>query len=128
MSLDLGTCIAAFSPVTGIIVRDTTCNGCAPFRWDHQGRWIIYEYAQAAPITKPWQYDGDFFPENLRAGDVNCRDVSRLSSETEDRCGAFLKYGTDKEKLFLLNPALRGDCANIKYNTPYCTKGCKFLL
>ncbi len=128
MASGLGTCIAAFAPVTGIIVSDVTSNGCAPVRWDDERRWIIYEYADAAPVTWPWAYSGGLFDGNLKAGDVNCRDLARIGVETDDRCGALLKNAhTDDDKLFLLNPGLRGDCSNIKYNTPYCTRGCKSL-
>ncbi len=125
MSADLGTCIAAFAPVTGIIVGPLTGPLCEPYRWDDQRRWIIYEYADARPVTKRWAYDGGLFPAELKPGDVNCRYTQMVTEETEDRCAAVMKHGpSDVEKLFMLNPALGGDCSNIKYNTPYCTKGC----
>lgn len=130
MSSDLGTCSAALAPVTGIIVGLLTSGGCAPYKWDREGRWIVHEYAQARPVTKLWQYDGGLIGgEDLKAGDVNCRYDAKLRVEAEDRCEALTsQYDITREKLFLLNPVLRGDCSNIKYNTPYCTEGCEFFL
>ncbi|TQV98970.1 hypothetical protein V2A60_007339 [Cordyceps javanica] len=120
MGTDLGTCIAAIAPVTGIIVGPLTCRECEPYRWDEQRRWIIYRYADARPITKPWQYRGDLFPDNLEAGDVNCRYSAMVTVETKDRCAMLMRNGPSTvEKLFMLNPGLAGDCSNIKYNTPY---------
>lgn len=130
MSTDLGTCIAAIAPVTGIIVGSLTKGDCAPWAWDDQGRWIIHEYAVARPVTKRWGLHMDLFShDNLKAGDVNCRYTAMVEGETEDRCAPLMRYGLKSvEQLFLLNPVLRGDCSNIKYNTPYCTKGCEFFL
>ncbi len=128
MGTDLGTCIAAIAPVTGIIVGALTCRECQPYRWDDEGRWIVYEYADARPVTRRWGLHMDLFShDDLRAGDVNCRYTAMVEDETEDRCAPLMRYGlSGVEELFLLNPVLRGDCSNIKYNTPYCTDGCKF--
>ncbi|KAJ6786131.1 hypothetical protein PWT90_04866 [Aphanocladium album] len=124
MSSDLGTCIAAIAPVSGIIVGPLTCHECQPYRWDDEGRWVIYEYAKARPVTKRWAYNGGLIGRDLKAGDVNCRDTNMITVETDDRCGALMEYRlSDKEKLFMLNPGLGGDCSQIKYNTPYCTDG-----
>lgn len=127
MATDLGTCIAAIAPVTGIIVGPLTCHQCQPYRWDDENRWIIYEYADARPVTQRWAYRGGLIGGDVQAGDVNCRDTQMVTVETDDRCAAAMRYGPDtKEKFFMLNPTLGGDCSKIKYNTPYCTDGCKF--
>ncbi|KAJ3496106.1 hypothetical protein NLG97_g2910 [Lecanicillium saksenae] len=124
MTADLSTCIAAIAPVTGIIVGPLTCHQCQPHRWDDEGRWVIYEYAEARPVTMRWAYGGDLIGGDIKAGDVNCRDKNRLTSETDDRCAALMRYSDGgNEKLFMLNPSLGGDCSKIKYNTPYCTDG-----
>jgi hypothetical protein len=114
--------------VTGIIVG-VLSGECAPYRWDHEGRWVVHEYAEARPVTQLWQYNGGLIGRgDLAAGDVNCRYDTKLQVEAEDRCEALMARGRiTREKLFLLNPVLRGDCSNIKYNTPYCTAGCEFL-
>ena len=127
MGTDLGTCIAAIAPVTGIIVGALTCRECQPYRWDDEGRWIVHEYADARPVTMRWGLHMDLFShDDLKAGDVNCRYTAMVEDETEDRCAPLMRYGlSGVEELFLLNPVLRGDCSNIKYNTPYCTDGCK---
>lgn len=127
MGLDTGVCTAAIAPVAGIIV-DYLCRECAPYRWDEQGRWVVYEYAKANPTTLRWAYDGGLIGGPLEAGDVNCRYTASLEEETTlDRCAALgQRYSEPSAKILHLNPSLNGDCSNIKYNTPYCVKGCKF--
>lgn len=126
MSLGPDVCTAAIAPVAGIIV-DYLCRECPPWSWDNQGRWIVYEYADANPMTMRWAYDGGLIGGPLEAGDVNCRYTARLEAETTlDRCVALGKlYSSPPAKILHLNPSLDGDCSNIKYNTPYCVKGFK---
>ncbi|OAA73585.1 hypothetical protein ISF_00486 [Cordyceps fumosorosea ARSEF 2679] len=124
MGTDLGTCLAAIAPVTGIIAGPLTCHECQPYRWDEQGRWIVHRYADARPVTRLWGYRGNLFPDDLKAGDVNCRYSAMVTVETDGRCAALLRYGAKSvEQLLMLNPGLGGDCTKIKYNTPYCTEG-----
>lgn len=127
MGTDLGTCIAAIAPVTGIIIGPLTCHECQPYRWDDQGRWIVHEYADPRPpVTMLWGSHWDLFPDAIKAGDVNCRYSGMVTDETDDRCAPLMRYGAKTvEHLLMLNPSLGGDCANIKYNTPYCVTGCK---
>lgn len=127
MKLGSGICKAAIAPVTGIIVQNL-CTECAPFRWDEQGRHIIYEYAKANPVCKLWGENNGLIGRPVEAGDVNCRYTGMISIETpEDRCVALAKkgFGTPPSKVLLLNPSLENDCSKIKYNTPYCVEGCK---
>lgn len=130
MAAEVESCVApTVAPVTGIIVGDIADQGCVPHTkwWDNEGRRVLYAYAEAAPMSFPQYYTGNIFRRDLEAGDIHCTDVSRISHETADRCVALLRHtDINTEKLFLFNPVLGGDCSNIKYNTPYCTGGCKF--
>ncbi|CEJ93721.1 hypothetical protein VHEMI09292 [[Torrubiella] hemipterigena] len=118
-------CTAAIAPVTGLILK-YLCRECAPVRWDDQNRWIVYEYAEAAPVCVLWEDKGRLIGNKIEAGDINCRYSVMLERETTgDRCVALAKAAhiSRSSDILKLNPDLHGDCANIKYNTGYCVEG-----
>jgi hypothetical protein len=64
----------------------------------------------------------------IQPGEINCRYKYTTSDAVNHHTCTELadKFGTSRERFFVLNAVLKPDCSNIQPLTEYCVIGCKF--
>ena len=68
--------------------------------------------------------------KDLSPGDIHCRYATLTGSDVNYyTCTQLMeKYEITDDLFFMLNPSVSRDCSNIRPDSAYCVKGCKYTL
>lgn len=112
------------------VLRVQAGGTCQPITWDSDGALRVAQRDGNGTTTIPQSGTtlGMIGKGNLSPGDVHCRYATKTDKDVNYyTCTRMMeKYGLTNDLFFTLNPSLSRDCSNIRPESAYCVRGCKW--